>query len=281
MVNIFEYQDYRSYLHDYYAQQKAGLRNFSYRVFSEKAGIKAPSFLFYVIEGKRNLTKSTIIKISKAIGHNREEADYFECLVFFNQAQSITDKTHHYSRLVEIRKPLDIGIVAADRYEYYRTWYHSVIREVVILFDFKNDFARLGSYLVPQIGAREARESVQLLERLGFIERDGQGLYHQTENLVFAKGTQADRFVLEKFQSEMLAMALKAYDTIPVGERMSTATTFAISKETFELYKMRIRELQRQLMEMARIEHTPKRIYQLNLNLFPVSKYLGDDDDVA
>ena len=137
MANIFEYQDYREYLHDYYAKQKAGTRNFSYRVFSEKAGIKAPSFLFYVIEGKRNLTKSTIIKISQAIGHNREEADYFECLVFFNQAQSISEKTYHYSKLVEIRKPLDIGVIAADRYEYYRTWYNSVIREVVTLLDFK------------------------------------------------------------------------------------------------------------------------------------------------
>ncbi len=68
--------------------------------FSEKAGISAPSFLFYVISGKRNLTQSTILKISQAIGLSGEEADYFEALVFFNQATSIKEKLTIIVRLL-------------------------------------------------------------------------------------------------------------------------------------------------------------------------------------
>jgi len=277
MTNLFEHQNYREYLREYYNEQKSTRKSFSYRLFSEKAGIAAPSFLFHVIEGKRNLTKATTVKISTAIGHDRDEAEFFENLVFFNQAQTITEKTHYYSRLVEIRKPIDIDIIPKDRYEYYCTWYHSVIREVVIFFDFRDDYDKLGAFLVPAIRGTEARKSIQLLERLGFIERDAQGLYHQTQNLINVKVGTSEAFIIEKFQMEMLEVALKAYTNVPVKNRMTTSTTFSISAETFDLFKLRLREMQYQLMEIARLDDNPKTAYQLSLNLFPVSRSVDNE----
>lgn len=277
MVNIFEHQNYRKYLREYYNEQKANRKNFSYRLFSRNAGIAAPSFLFHVIEGKRNLTKATVVKISSAIGHDRVEAEFFENLVFFNQAQTIHEKTHYYSRLVEIRKPIDIAIISKDRYEYYSTWYHSVIREVVTFFDFRDDYESLGTFLVPSIQAAEAQKSIVLLERLGFIERDENGLYHQTQNLINVKVGTSEAFIIEKFQMEMLEVALKAYTNVPVVDRMTTSTTFSISKETYELFKLRLREMQHQLMEIARLDEKPRIAYQLSINLFPVSR--SNDED--
>lgn len=277
MIDLFAHQNYREYLREYYHEQKSQKRNFSYRAFSEKAGIAAPSFLFHVIEGKRNLTKVTATKISQAIGHSRDEAEFFENMVFFNQAQSITEKTIYYSRLVEIRKPFDIENIPKDRFEYYTTWYHSVIREVVIFFDFQDDFDRLGAFLVPPVKGSDAKRSIRLLERLGFIERDSNGLYHQSQNLINVKVGSEHAFIIEKFQSEMLQVALKAYDAIPVRRRMTSSTTFSISPENFELFKLRMRELQHQLMEMARIDEKPGTAYQLTLNLFPVSRSIEDE----
>ncbi len=272
MLNIFEYQNFRTYLKDYYSEQKSVKKNFSYRYFSEKAGVNTPSFLYYIIENKRNLTKSSIIKISQAIGHSREEADYFENLVFFNQAETINEKTYYYSRLIEVRRPLDVQKIESDRYEYYAKWYHSVVREVVTFFDFKDDFGKLGSFLVPVISAREAKDSVRLLERLGFIERDERGLYHQTSNLVLGRPAPVEAFEIERFQLEMLQMAMKAYEGIPIKNRMSTSTTFSVSTKTFELFKLRIREMQRDLMEIARVDDTQEQTFQITVNLFPVSR---------
>ena len=225
MVNLFEYQNYRDYLRAYYNEQKSLKKSFSYRSFSKKAGIQAPSFLFYVIEGKRNLTKNSLLKISEAIGHTREEADYFENLVFFNQADTIHAKTLYYSRIVEVRKPFDIQIIPIDRYEYYSIWYHSVIREIVTFYNFNDNYAKLGAVLQPQITAKQARASIVLLEKLGFIERDQQGLYHQTSNVISVHPQPSDTFIIEKFQMEMLQVALKAYEKIPIYDRMSSSTT--------------------------------------------------------
>jgi len=272
MADLFTHQNYRTYLKEFYNENKAKLKNFSYKSFSQKAGIAAPSFLFYVIEGKRNLTKATIMKISQAVGHTPEEAAYFENLVFFNQASSITEKTVYYTRLLEIRRPIDIAVVDKDRYDFYSAWYHSVIREVVTIFDFQDDFDKLGAFIIPPVKGAEARKSIALLERLGFIEKDEQGLYHQTQSLLKVRVSGVDSFVIEKFQMEMLTVAMKAYDSVPVSERMSKSSTFSISEETFELFKMRVRELYSQLLEMARIDDKPSQVYQVTMNLFPISK---------
>jgi uncharacterized protein (TIGR02147 family) len=276
MINIFEYQNYRLYLKEYYNEQKDSKRYFSYRYFSSKAGINASAFLYYVIEGNRNLTKKSIDKISTAIGHSREENEYFENLVFFNQAKTISEKTMYYSRIVECRTPIDLKNISKERYDFYSKWYHSVIREVVTMFDFKGDYALLGQQLLPPISAKEARESIELLERLGFIERDEQGLYHQTDTLIGVKPKPHEAFIIEKFQTEMLDMAIKSYDRIPHSDRMSASTTFSISDTTFELFKMKTREFRKELLEMARLDNEPERVVQFTFNLFPISQKLNE-----
>jgi uncharacterized protein (TIGR02147 family) len=183
----------------------------------------------------------------------------------------------YYSRIVECRRPIDIRTIDKDRYEFYSKWYHSVIREVVTMIDFRDDYARLGARLAPAIAAREAQESVSLLERLGFLERDDKGLYHQTDNVISVKPDTAEAFVIEKFQCEMLQMALKAYDVVARNDRMSASTTFSISKTTFELFKMKTREFRKELLEIARLDNAPNRVYQFTFNLFPVSKTSDED----
>lgn len=270
MVNLFEYQNYRDYLRAFYTEQKTLKRAFSYRSFSKKAGIQAPSFLFYVIEGKRNLTKNSLLKISEAIGHTREETDYFENLVFFNQATTIHDKTVYYSRLVEVMRPVAMEQIAPERFEYYSIWYHSVIREVVTMVNFSNNYALLASLLTPKITVAEARASVRLLEKLGFIEKDLDGLYHQTANLISNHPMPAQSFIVEKFQMEMLKLAMESYERIPIYERMSSSTTFSVSEETFNLFKMKAREFRKELAEIARLDSSQECVYQLTMNLFPV-----------
>jgi uncharacterized protein (TIGR02147 family) len=271
MINIFEYQNYRLYLRDYYNDQKASKKYFSYRYFSKKAGINASAFLYYVIENKRNLTKNSILKISRAIGHNREEALYFENLVFFNQSDTIAEKTKYYNEIIEARKPIDINSIEKDRYEYFSEWYHCIVREAVTFLDFQNDYKKLGSFLVPQISETQAASSVRLLEKLGFIEKDDTGLYHQTDRLISAKPESQDAFIIEKFQTEMLELAQKAYDLWPRADRMSSSTTLSISRQTFELLKHKTREFRREILEIARLDDSMDQVFQLTMNLFPLS----------
>lgn len=278
MIKIFEYQDYREYLGAYYTEQKATTKSFSYRSFSKKANINTSSFLYHVIQGKKNLTKNSIVNVSGAMGLNKEESDYFENLVFFNQAKTILEKTHYYSKLIEIKRPVDIASIEKSRYEFYREWYHCVLREAVSFVDFKDDYSVLGKFLIPPISDKEAKSSVQLLEKLDFIRRDENGIYRQTDELINAKPSPIEALIGQKFQIKMTELAINAYDSTAIHERLGTSTTFSISEKTFNLIKLRTREFRREIMELAKIDNDPEQVYQMNINLFPVSRSIINEN---
>jgi uncharacterized protein (TIGR02147 family) len=147
------------------------------------------------------------------------------------------------------------------------------------IFDFRGDYELLCARLSPAITVSEARESVALLLRLKFLKRDGKGPFHQTDRVISVKPNAADAFVIEKFQTEMLKMALRSYDDIPRNDRMSASTTFSISEATFNLFKMKTREFRKELLEIARLDDEPSRAYQFTFNLFPLSKRLPDESE--
>ena len=58
---IFRYADYRSFLRDYFVSQKKAIPGFSYRLFAQKAGFASPAFFKLVVDGKKNLSKESVL----------------------------------------------------------------------------------------------------------------------------------------------------------------------------------------------------------------------------
>jgi uncharacterized protein (TIGR02147 family) len=88
----------------------------------------------------------------------------------------------------------------------------------------------------------------------------------------------AQAFVIEKFQIDMLELAMKAYDRFPRKERMTASTTFSISNDTYDLFILKTREFRKELMEIARLDDNPEQVFQFTFNLFPLSRKKGDDE---
>ena len=74
---VFEYLDYRSFLKDMYAYRKRRDPVFSYRYFSGKAGFASPNFLKLVIDGQRNLSHTSMLKIAKGFGLKGNEMEFY------------------------------------------------------------------------------------------------------------------------------------------------------------------------------------------------------------
>ncbi|NLD99710.1 MAG: TIGR02147 family protein [Fibrobacter sp.] len=123
MVNIFDYSDFRLYLADYYTEKKAGTPSFSYQKFTEKCGFKNKSFLHQIIHTKKQISKSSIYAISKALGHTKSEALFFDTLVSFNQARTLDEKNHFFNQLnilcTSNKKSSANCEVAKEHFEYY------------------------------------------------------------------------------------------------------------------------------------------------------------------
>jgi uncharacterized protein (TIGR02147 family) len=270
-LNLLLYSDYRSYLKEYYDTRKAADPNFSFRYLSLKAGINSSAFFKYVIDGKRNLTKATILKTCLALKLKDREAEYFENLVFFNQGKSIREKNLYFEKLTRLRGDYDVRKVQEAQYAYYGAWHHSAVRELIGCLRFQGDYKSLAERLTPAITPKQAEESLALLARLGMAKKDAQGRWRQSDP-VLVTGGQVEAATVIDFQKRMLALALEAFERARPSERLMSSTTFGISEEAFELFKKKIRDLKAELLELARLDPKPTRAYQLNLNLFPLSR---------
>ena len=150
-IDVFDYLDYRAYLRDFYAHQKATKKSFSFRSFSRKAKLSSPNHLKRVMEGDRNLTAEMASRFAKACGLGDEEAEYFENLVAFNQARTTAERSKAYAKLTGFRRYRQAHKLDVAHAAYHATWYLPAIRELAARADFEADPAWIAKRMVPSI----------------------------------------------------------------------------------------------------------------------------------
>ena len=149
--------------------------------------MNSSAFFKYVIEGKRNLSKGTLLKTCLAFGLKDKEAEYFENLVFFNQAKTVKEKNLYFDRLTRLRGDYDVKRVEERQYAYYSQWYHSAVRELLAMAKPGGDAKAIAQALLPAISPKQAQDSVDLAPppgagpqgRPGEMEAGGPGAEHR------------------------------------------------------------------------------------------------------
>lgn len=275
MPDISRYTDYRKFLKDYYKAAKHKNRGFSYKVFSSKAGLTSKGFLFNAISGKRTLSRSNILGLIQALKLNKYEADYFENLVAFNQAKNLNERNHYFGRLSSIKasgttawKP---QVIRNDQFEFYSRLHHSVIRSLIGLNGFKNDYKELARSIVPRITAGQAKKSVALLESLEFIRRREDGTLAIADKSI-ATTPEVRSLAVQNFHKEAGELGLKALSGLTNDKRNISGVTLGISRETYEKICEELQVFRSRLLQMAEADQNADTVYQLNFQFFPVSK---------
>lgn len=280
-MNIFDYTDYRRYLSDFYQEQKQRRKAFSYRYFARKAGINSVGLYKDVVEGRQNLGRALIFKFSAAIGHTRKEAEYFENMVYFNEAKSAEERMIFFERMVAGQSS-KAAIVEVSKYEYYLKWYYSAVRALISCHAFRDvpaDYKRIARTLNPPIRPDQAKKAVAILEKLGFVSRNEQGLFTVADNAITTGTVKPDRNVsalnVVNFQKEMMKLAQGAFDRFS-SEQMSMSTlTLSMTDSTLKEIKDDLAALRNKIAGMAVNDSAADRIFQLNIQLFPMSDKCG------
>lgn len=268
MQSVYDYLDYRAFLKDFYEEQKARHGFFSYRYFGSKVGID-PSYLLKIVLKSRHLSEKSIGAVCIFFGLSANEAEYFHLLVHFAKARSQRESKLLFEKLIATRYVKSQHLVK-QQYEYFRAWYHPVVRSVLEYFDFKGDFALLGKQLSPPITAKEARESVQLLERLQLVQKDPHGRFHLTENAV-TTGEAWRSVAIAAFQEQTIVLSQEAVERHDRSLRDVSTVTMNINAADFEEIRERITEFRRALISSINKRTNPDCTYQLNIQLFPVA----------
>jgi uncharacterized protein (TIGR02147 family) len=278
MDSIFAYIDYRRFLLDCYEHRKARNPAFSYQLLSDKAGLSSRGFLHNVVTGSKNLSKSSAVKLSQALQLKAVEADYFENLVSFNQAQNLRERNYFFEKLNAIKSNL-VGTatmreVRKDQYDFYAAWHISVIRSLIDMHGFKDDYRKLAKDVFPPIKPMEAKRAVRILEKLGMIRKGRDGVYAVTDKTITA-GREIVQLGLQNFHLQTLDLAKRALQELPRDKRNISGLTLGISKNTYDAMCREIEAFQARLLAMAEADREASDVYQLNFHFFPVSNKKG------
>jgi len=105
----------------------------------------------------------------------KKEADYFESMVYFNEAKTLEEKRIYFERMMSLRK-LD----ASSSNPANSNSIPMVLQrhtELIGIIRFKGDFSALARLLNPSIRPDQAEKAIRVLEDLKFIAKDGAGIY--------------------------------------------------------------------------------------------------------
>jgi uncharacterized protein (TIGR02147 family) len=273
--SIFEYDDYRAFLADFYQHAKEENRKFSFRYFSRIAGFKSSNFLYLVMKGKSNISPESCESLAKAMKLNKEETAFFKNLVLFNQAKTSDEKQRYSHELLRSRTYQKIHPLSEAQYRYFGTWYFTVVRGLVGLPGFKEDPEWIAGQVSPAITPAEAKRALEELIKLGLLLRDPQGKLTQSSSNV-ASTSAVVSSSLAHFHREMMKRASESIDRFPREQRDLSAMTVGVSVETAKKIKELAEKFRGDIVDMVAKDQAPDVLYQLNVYLFPVTEPKGE-----
>lgn len=169
--SIYDYIDFRKYLSDWFDSSKKINSRITKSMICHKLGMKNSRSYFQDVLNGKFVSDSKIEDFLRVLKFSSKEAKYFRILVHYNQAtQSHEEREIYFEQLITLNHTPKV-VLTRESYTYYKNWYHSPIRAVLNVYNFKNKYSDLAKIIEPAITPKQARESILLLNKLGLIKK--------------------------------------------------------------------------------------------------------------
>ncbi len=268
-VNIFEYLDYRSFLQDYYAEQKAKNPSFSYATWSETAGISSRSFLRLIVVGKRPLTPKTLPIVTNSLKIGVREKKFFIKLVNFTLAADLDQREAYLRELNRYKNDKMARIF--DSYNYLSSHWCPKIHVLLTLDDIDKSAESLAQ--MTKLSVSKLKQLLGILNKAGIasVTDDGQW-YAKDTNFIIPD--ELNNLAIQSFHQNSLEMAKQAIAYDP-SSRQFQSIFMALSQDEYKELCSKIDELTTGLLkQFASSKGRNRKLYQLNTNLIPVTSRL-------
>lgn len=272
LPDITLYDDYRKFLHDWFATRKSNDTTWTYREFSRRAGFKSPNQLWLVIRGKRNITRDSLPQYLSVLELKIADRKIFEALVLFNQAHDVAEQQQHWRELCDLKKRRGHNL-EAQQYKYLTNWHYAAVCEMVNLRDFREDGAWIAKRLGALITPHQAEDALRVLAELKLVTRDEHGKLKQSAAYI-TTGDQAQSVAATLYHEQMTKLTLDAIREMPPSERNVTGLTFTMRREDYEQVVTAMNDFRKRIAAFITSRLTQGQddgLYQFNLNLVPLS----------
>jgi uncharacterized protein (TIGR02147 family) len=270
LPSVYDYLDYRAFLRDHFAASKREHAHYSFRYFARKAGLSSSNFLKLVMDGKRNLGPQAAEGFVRALKLGADEAQFFRDLVELAQAETVSEKNRAFERVAANRRFRQARRLEGPLFKLLSRWYYPAVRELAGRADFREDPKWIAKELWPPITTGQAKNAIATLLELGLLVRDPSGKLVRGEPS-FTTGHEVRSVVIPAYHRQMIERAAWAIDNVPPDERDVSAQTVCIRASSLADLKARIHRFREEMLERCDSETEPERVYQLCIQLFPLS----------
>lgn len=268
-LDLFEYVDYRAWLRDWLA---ASAGRPSLRAFARRAAC-SPALVSSIATGQRDLNTGRAEVFARAMKLDAEQTSHFVALVAL---------AHEPSR--ERRERARDEVLTTKRFHGARRLRDARISvlsdpEVCAVFElarcagWRDDPESIARSLQPASTIAAAAAALEVLKTAGMLVPDATGTLTPTEP-EWATDHDVDiKLAADQLHRRLLARAPDVLETVPYEERQFGALTFAIPASVVPEIKARVARFHEEIMHLAEAsEATRDRVYQLNVQLYPVAR---------
>ncbi|MFN7727661.1 MAG: TIGR02147 family protein [Bdellovibrio sp.] len=275
-----DYMDYRKLLEDFYNYKreltKKDLRPYSYAMFSAAANIKSPNYLRMIIEGKRNLSPDMIAKFGKAMSMAKDEAQDFRMLVLYNQSSDPAQRNMLLKDLSDHRVNLKIKSGEIDRktWEKIPSWITWILYSMIDQEGVSFSIDSLRDLLRKKASTDEIQAALRSLIETGEVEQnETTGMLQKTRSLIDSP-EEIPVALVRKLQSQLMYLGMESLFQDSPTEREFGTATLSLTAGEFEELRFKLRQMRKATQKensVKRMTSKGERVYQLNLQLFPVT----------
>ena len=280
MPNISEYLDFRKLLADYYQYRreisKNDIRPYNYAVFSAAANIKSPNYLKMIIDGRRNLSEDMIGKFAKALGFSKEQSDEFRLLVLFGQATDPAERNMFLKTLNEKRVDgkLKSGEIDQKAWDKVPSWISWILYSMIDQENVQFEPLKLREILRNKASVDEIDQALRALMALGEVTKDETTGQVKKARSLMESADEVPVALVRKLQSELMYLGMESLFRDAATEREFGSATMSLTKQEFEELRFQLRKIRKDAQKNIAVKRTAskgERVYQMNLQLFPVT----------
>jgi uncharacterized protein (TIGR02147 family) len=271
--DIFDYNNFRSYLKDLYAYRHKLNKKFSKAYICTELGLPNSRSYFHDVLNGKFVSQPKIALLIKVFDLDKEESQFFRVLVNYNQAVDDTEERELlFEQLVSLNRTPK-KLISPKEYAYFKEWYHSVVRAVLNVVDFRKDdnYRRFAHMIFPPITESQAKTSIQLLLELELIKENDAGFLKPTDKIL-STGAYAKDDIIKIYQLKSLEIANEAILKNQKQPQRVITKTVSISEEGFTRILKNLEKFNSELNSIVHKDENPAdRVYQIDIVLFPHS----------
>ncbi len=270
MIDLYNYSDYRDYLHDFYEDKKHSNANYSYRFIAMKIGFKS-SFLSRLFKKETHLALDKVAAYADLMKLTGKDQEYFDLLVRFGRAKS-EDEREKISIQLERVKGITFTRIQRDEESFFSKCHHMTMRSLLGIHEFTDsDMRKIASMMIPVLTIDEARSSVELLQRLGMVIKNENGVYIVTDTYISTNEKWSTKAIHE-YQLHNINLSQTALNTLPKNERDISTVTFTINRSRMDELREKLQTFREDMFRFSEEGTDDDAVMHLNLQLFPTAQ---------